>query len=249
MKIFILIFLCWSKLVIYNPIISKTTTEWKENDSIPPRFSERTKQLMKKQKWAKIWTIILSIIPLGPISMIATILLLHGPYSKGTLIKDELKKQSDNVENFKEELRKSKQRFLDIVEKGINKDRKFDWRQVVLPGSPEDIKIRDLMLQLESMGIFNTPPKDPKYKKKYEEYLESKEKENMEIPLLDNDLAYEAYGITPDGDADDLELDFTEEGVGDGDTGSDDSLGIPEEDFYEDSYEDDSDTETGEHDN
>ena len=197
MKIFILVFLCWSKFVIYNPIVAKTTAEWENSGSIPPRFSKRTKQLLKKQWWAKFWTILLSIIPLGPISMIATLLLLRGRYSRGILIKDELKKQIDHVENFKEELRESKRNFLKSITESINKDKRFDWRQVVFPGSIEDLKLRELLLQLESMGVFNVPPKDPKYRKKYEEYLKNKDKKELEIPLLDNDLAYEAYGIKP----------------------------------------------------
>lgn len=214
MKIFILIFLCWPKFIIYDPIIGKTTREWVSNDSIPPRFSKRTKQLIRKQWWVKFWTIILSIIPLGPISMITTMLLLRGQFSKGTLIKDELKKQSDRIETIKEELREGKRRFLSSLEKSVNKDKKFDWRQIILPGSPEELKIRELMLKLEALGMFNVPPKDPKYRKKYEEYLKNKDKEDTEIdiPLLDNELAYEAYGITPnpEGDAPDLELDYME---------------------------------------
>ena len=154
-KFLLLILFSWPTLLIYNPIIKKTTKKWVDNESIPPRYSKETKKLLRKQKWAKFWAIFLGIIPFGPLSMIITWLSIRGKNGKGLTIKEGLAKQFDGVEDFKEEQRRRKKLFIKNMTSLVEMDKKIDWTALTLTlNLAEDKEFRDLVeyLSLSKKG-------------------------------------------------------------------------------------------------
>lgn len=145
-KFILLIVVAWPTIFIYEPGIKRTTKEWEDNESIPPRYSKRTKVLLRKQRWFKIISILLGIIPLGPISMLFTWLSIRGKHGKGLTIKEGLAKQYDRVEDFKEDRRRKKELFIKNMKSQIEMDNKIDWAALTLNlNLAEDKQFRDFL--------------------------------------------------------------------------------------------------------
>ncbi len=145
-KFILLIVVAWPTIFIYEPGIKRTTKEWEDNESIPPRYSKRTKVLLRKQRWFKIISILLGIIPLGPISMLFTWLSIRGKRGKGLTIKEGLAKQYDRVEDFKEDRRRKKELFIKNMKSQIEMDNKIDWAALTLNlNLAEDKQFRDFL--------------------------------------------------------------------------------------------------------
>lgn len=132
----------WTKLVLYDPAIAKITNKWKEDDSIPPRFSKETKKLIRKQDAWITLVLLLSLIPFGPVSFLITAILVG--LDKNT-IRVHLKSQNDNIEDYKEELRQRKKNFLEEMSKKIKEDDKIDWTRIIIPGSEDDKLLQEFL--------------------------------------------------------------------------------------------------------
>lgn len=132
----------WAKMILYDPAIATITNEWKEKESIPPRFSKETKKLIRKQNLWITAILLLSLIPFGPLSLLITSVLIY--VDKNT-IREHLKLQDEVVENYKEELRQKKKNFLEELSKKVNADNDIDWTEMILPGSEEDKLLQEFL--------------------------------------------------------------------------------------------------------
>lgn len=154
-KVFLLLLLMWPKFW-YGRRAWNVEKKWREKGEIPPQYSEETKKFIKKQKRDKRWALILSILPLGPISFLVTWLALRPEKKKS--IEYYVSQQIPELEELKEIRRKRQETLIKYLEEKFKLE-DINWEDVMLPGSEEEIKLREFLFG-ENGVLVKGPEKD-----------------------------------------------------------------------------------------
>lgn len=137
-KIILTLLLVWPKFLVYDPIRKGVYKKWEEGEKKPVKYWKKVRWFKFLESFGKFLAIILAIIPLGPISMIATWLLIRGGYEKTIAYEEE--HLSSEVEDFKEELRNRRKNIIDLVKESGEDENNINWSKVDL-FSEEAIKL------------------------------------------------------------------------------------------------------------
>lgn len=164
LKLFLILILVWPKFW-YAKVAGKLEEDWKTDGEIPPQYSEKTKRLIKKQKRAKIWTLIMSIFPLGPISLFVTWLSFR--FEDKKTIEYYVSQQIPEVEELKELKRKRRETIVKYLEERLKVEDNIDWENVTLPSREDEFQLREFLFG--ESGILTKEPKKEEYKNKKDE--------------------------------------------------------------------------------
>lgn len=162
-KIIFLLLLIWPKFW-YMKVANKTEEKWRKEGEIPPQYSDETKKLIKKQKRTKRWALILSIIPLGPLSLFVTWLAFY-PEKKRT-IEYQVSQQIPEIEEIRELRRQRQRTLIKYLEEKFKLEDDINWENTVLPGSEEELKLKEFLFG--EQGILTQKPEKDKYEKREE---------------------------------------------------------------------------------
>lgn len=171
-KVILILLLVWPKFW-YERVARRAEEEWRNEGEIPPQYSEKTKKLIKKQKRAKLWTMIMSIIPFGPISFFVTWLSFR--FEKEKTIEYFVSQQIPEIEELKESRRKRINTVIKYLEERFKTEDNISWENVILPGSEEEIKLKEFLFG--ENGVLTKKPERLKDKK--EDYEETPEELNI----------------------------------------------------------------------
>lgn len=168
-KIFFILLLIWPR-IWYTKVAGKAEEKWRKGGEIPPQYSKETKKLIKKQKRAKRWAMIMSIIPFGPISLFVTWLSFR--HEKERTIEFYVSQQIPEVEEFKENRRKRRETLIKYLEEKFKLESDINWENVMIPNLKEEDKLKELLFG--ENGILTKFPEKNKNNKKqeYEEEIE-----------------------------------------------------------------------------
>jgi hypothetical protein len=168
LKAFFILILIWPKLW-YTRIAWKAEEEWRAGGEIPPQYSEETKKLIKKQKRAKTWALIMSLIPLGPISLFMTWLSFRFENTK--TIEYLVSQQNLEIEEIKELKRQRKETFIKYLEERLRLEEEgIDWENMNLPSSEQEQQLREFLFGKN--GVLTKGPEKDNVKTKKDEELE-----------------------------------------------------------------------------
>ena len=123
-KIFFILLLIWPKFW-YMKVAGKAEEEWKRGGERPPQYSDETKKLIKKQKMAKRWSMILSIIPFGPIEY-------------------QFLQQIPEIEELKEIRLRRRETLIKYLEEKFKADNNIEWENIIL-NSERDKEIKEFL--------------------------------------------------------------------------------------------------------
>lgn len=112
-KVLLIALLSWPRYLVYGPTLKWTQRIWDNHYQKPPRFWKGTKWLLFLQSLVKWISVLLGIIPLGPISMLTTYLLIRAKHLD--TIRAQLNGQSERVENYREFLRNREKELEDAM--------------------------------------------------------------------------------------------------------------------------------------
>lgn len=158
-KIFFILLLIWPKFW-YEKVARKAEEEWRKEGEIPPQYSKKTKKLIKKQKQAKKWAMILSLIPFGPISLFGTWLSFRP--EKERTIEYYVSQQVPEIEEIKETRRKRIETLIKYLEEKFKFENDIEWENTVLPGSEEELRLKEFLFG--ENGILTREPEKNKNK-------------------------------------------------------------------------------------
>lgn len=155
-KIFFLLLLIWPKFW-YTRKARKVEERWKLGGEIPPQYSNETKKLIIKQKRLKIWAIVMSLIPFGPISFFVTWLSFR-PESKRT-IEYQVSQQIPEVEELKELRRQRQKTIIKYLEEKFKSENDINWEEVIVPDNEEDTRLKEVLFGKKGILLSNTENK------------------------------------------------------------------------------------------
>jgi len=141
-KIFLILLLVWPKFW-YDRVARKAEEEWRNDGEIPPQYSEKTKKLIKKQKRAKYWAMIMSLLPFGPFSLFTTWIAFRPEKEK--TIEYYVSQQFSEIEEFKELRRKRIETIVRYLEEKFKIEDDINWEEVVLPDSEKELQLREFL--------------------------------------------------------------------------------------------------------
>ena len=156
-KIFFILILVWPKFW-YIRKAEQAEKIWKEEGERSPLYCETTKKLIKKQKRAKRWALIMSLFPLGPVSLFVTWLSFR--FEKNKTIEYYVSQQIPEVEELRELRRKHRETLIKYLEEKFKVEDNINWENIILPGSEEELQIREFLFG--ENGILTRGPKPKK---------------------------------------------------------------------------------------
>ena len=128
-KIILILLLVWPKFW-YDRVARNAEEEWKKEGERSPLYSDKTKKLIKKQKRAKGWALLMSIIPFGPISMFVTWLSFRSENER--TIEYQVSQQIPEIEKLKELGIKRRETFIKYLDEKFKADKDINWENILL---------------------------------------------------------------------------------------------------------------------